>query len=122
MGSTQISNSSILNVILSFIIIGLVVYVVYFSDSGEYTDKYAKQKSEIDSLTAEFNKLQAQQAIQDSVIRANKDSVLLLHKQVDNKAEEIKDLQNYYGKKIRDIGKYTPTQLDSFFSSRYQGH
>lgn len=122
MGSTQISYRSILNIILSFIIIGLVVYVVYFSNSGEYIDKYAKQKSEIDSLTAEFNKLQAQQAIQDSVIRVNKDSVLLLHKQVDNKAEELKDLQNYYGKKIRDIGKYTPTQLDSFFSSRYQEH
>ena len=122
MGSTQISYSSILNVILSFIIIGLVVYVVYFSNSGEYVDKYAKQKSEIDSLTAEFNKLQAQQAIQDSVIKVNKDSVLLLHKQVDNKAEELKDLQNYYGKKIRDIGKYTPTQLDSFFSSRYREH
>ena len=120
MGSTQTSYSKILNVTLSCIVIGLLVYIVYFKDSSDYTDKYAKQKSEIDSLTIEFNKLQAQQAIQDSVIKANKDSVLLLHKQVDSKAEEIKDLQNYYGKKIRDIGKYTPTQLDSFFPSRYQ--
>ena len=94
--------------------------MVYFSESSEYKDDYTKQKNEIDSLTIEFNKLQIKHNAQDSIIKANNDSIGLLQKSVNTKAEEIKNLQNYYGKKIKDIGRYTPTQLDSFFSGRYQ--
>ena len=44
----------------------------------------------------------------------------ILNKQIDSTSNEIIKVKKYYGKKIKDITTYTPTQLDKFFTERYQ--
>jgi len=82
--------------------------------------KYDKQKREIDSLSQIINGLQKEQKILDGYIVKHQNKIDSLDNEIDTTNQEIKDIRSYYGKKIRDIINYTPSQLDDFFSKRYK--
>ena len=44
----------------------------------------------------------------------------ILNHSIDSTNKEIVKVRKYYAKKIKDITTYTPTQLDNFFTERYQ--
>lgn len=121
MVSTQtLSKSGIVILILSLIVVGLLGYVFFKGDSNEYKDKYEKQKKAIDSLTTRINVLALEQLKQDSIIKQNKDSIAVLDVEIKEKEKKIEDIRKKHGKKIKDIGTATPSELSNFFTERYK--
>lgn len=106
-------------VILSSIVVGLLVYNIFFSNTST-DDKYTKKLQEIDSLTQVINKLEQQHLIQDSIIATYQVKVDSLDTEIVKSKDKIEQIKKEYGKKIKAIGNYTPTELDSFFTDRYK--
>jgi len=109
-----------LNLVL-VVVIALLVGVIVFDhlpDSG--IDKYAKQKQEIDSLSKMIAGLEKDQLRYDSLITNYKDSLIVMDHQIDSTKHEIKQIQNYYGKKIKNLSGATHTELTDFFADRYK--
>ena len=82
--------------------------------------KYDKQKQQIDSLSNVINGLQKEQTRLDQSILKYQTKIDSLDNEINNTNQEIANVREYYGKKIRDILNYTPQQLDDFFSKRYK--
>jgi len=82
--------------------------------------KYDKQKREIDSLSNVINGLQKEQVELNKSINFHQNRIDSLNYEIDSTNQQITNIRNYYGKKIRDISNYTPTQLDDFFAKRYK--
>ncbi len=80
--------------------------------------KYDKQKREIDSLSQIITGLQKEQKILDESILKHQNKIDSLDNEIDTTNQEIENIRAYYGKKIRDIANYTPSQLNDFFSSK----
>lgn len=107
--------------LLLVIVIALLIGVIAFDhmpDTG--VDKYAKQKQEIDSLSKMIAGLEKDQLKLDSLIVTYKDSLTVMDHQIDSTKNEIKQIQNYYGKKIKNLSGATHTELTDFFSDRYK--
>lgn len=103
------------------IIVSLIVYIILTSrNDNEYKDKYAKQKQEIDSLSKCISVLDIEHRKQDSLIYLYQIQLKGLEEKVDSTKNKITEIKKYYGKKIKDINRYTVTELDSFFTDRYR--
>ena len=83
---------------------------------GDYTD----QKQKIDSLNNVIIGLEGKQVELNQSIVYQQLEIDVLNKQIDSTSKEIMQVKKYYGKKIETITTYSPTQLDKFFSERYQ--
>jgi len=79
----------------------------------------AEIKAQIDSLNAVNKQLTERQKQIDSTIADYKEEV----NQIDNKVNNIKEKTTIVREYYREVGQqatqYTPTQIDSFFKSRY---
>ena len=82
--------------------------------------KYDKQKQQIDSLSNVINGLQKEQKSLDESVIKHQNKIDSLDNEINNTNQEIADVREYYGKKIRDILNYNPQQLNDFFSKRYK--
>lgn len=110
-----------LTVILSIIVVALLAYIFIFTGhSGGDTDKYAKQKHTIDSLSACIAIQERQQQVQDSIIKKHKDSITALDHEIEARDKKIKDIRKYYGDKIKNTNNLTSAELNSFFADRYK--
>lgn len=76
-------------------------------------------KNVIDSLSKTNKMLLSKQQQIDSVINIYKTEI----DQIDNRVKNIKEkttiIREYYHEVEQKANKYTPTQIDSFFKSRY---
>ena len=109
-----------LNLILVIVIALLIGVIVFDHTPNEGRDKYAKQKQEIDSLSKLITNLEKDQLRYDSLITGYKDSLIVMDHQIDSTKHEIKQIQNYYGKKIKNLSGATHTELTDFFADRYK--
>lgn len=107
-------------VTLVVIVAVLLIYIVAFTGKPDVEDSYTTEKHKIDSLTAKINILKDLQVTQDSIISKHHDSIVALDIVIRAKNQKIIDIRKYYNDKIKDAGNYTPTELDSFFTNRYQ--
>jgi uncharacterized protein YlxW (UPF0749 family) len=101
-------------------IILLLLWFLFLKPTVNDSSKYDKQKQEIDSLSNIINKLQKEQVELNKSINFHQNRIDSLNYEIDSTNRQITNIRNYYGKKIRDISNYTPTQLDDFFSKRYK--
>lgn len=76
-------------------------------------------KATIDSLTAVNKQLLEKQKRIDSTIAIYQTEIDQLDFQVGNIKEKTTIVREYYHEIGQQAGKYTPTQIDSFFKSRY---
>ena len=106
-------------VILSVVVVALIVYIIAFTGNPIIKDEYVTEKRQIDSLSTQIAKLQSEHIKLDSTIAVYKDSLSIKDHEIDSTNRKLKEERKYYGNKIKDINKYTPTELDSFFSDRY---
>ena len=90
---------------------------VFFSNN---TFKYTQQKQKIDSLNSVIIKLEDKQIELNRSIFDQQLEINILNHSIDSTNKEIVKVRKYYAKKIKDITTYTPTQLDNFFTERYQ--
>ena len=103
-----------------FIAIGGVIFLYLFillvtSKQGMPADI----KATIDSLTAVNKQLIEHQQQIDSTINVYEEEVNQIDFQVDNIKEKTTIVREYYHEVSGQTDKYTPTQVDSFFKSRY---
>jgi len=108
------------NLMLIVVIAALLIYYfMYKAPKIGDADRYAKQKQEIDSLTQVIGGLEREQLVRDSIIKDFEIKVSALDDEIDNQKGKISNLKKQYGTKIQNVGRYTPTELDSFFTDRY---
>tara|TARA_R110000796_G_scaffold4584_1_gene17681 strand:+ start:21 stop:380 length:360 start_codon:yes stop_codon:yes gene_type:complete len=93
-----------------------IVTVVSPVKVGDYTEP----KQKIDSLNNVITKLEGTQLELNRSIVYQQNEIVILNKQIDSTNIEIVKVKEHYGKKIKNITTYTPTQLDNFFTERYQ--
>ena len=107
----------------SHLIMGAIILLLLWlllKPSNVDLSKYDKQKQQIDSLSNVINGLQKEQTRLDQSILKYQTKIDSLDNEINNTNQEIANVREYYGKKIRDILNYTPQQLDDFFSKRYK--
>lgn len=120
MKGVPISFEKLLILILSVVVVGFLVYVVFFDkNKNDYVDPYAKDKNKIDSLTAKINDLRKQQLTQDSLIGTYENRIVYYKSEIKKVDNKIAVIRKEYEERIRDAYNYTPSQLDSFFANRY---
>ncbi len=105
---------------LLIIIAILIAVILTTSGNSNEVDKYAKQKSEIDSLSKMIGSLEKDQLKYDSLITQYKDSLVTIEHQIDSTKHKITQIQNYYGDKIKAIDNATHDELGNFFTDRYK--
>jgi len=79
----------------------------------------AQIKATIDSLSAVNKQLIEHQKQIDSTIKAYETEVEQIDFQVNNIKEKTTIVREYYHEVGQQATQYTPTQVDSFFKSRY---
>jgi len=92
-----------------FITILVLTGYLFMSTRGSDVDPYAKEKSQIDSLTTLISALEKEQLIQDSLIECYKHDLVIADQQIDSTKNRITQIQNQYGNKIK---AYPPTKVD----------
>lgn len=76
-------------------------------------------KATIDSLSKVNQQLLQKQKQLDSTVNVYKQEVEKVDFQIDNIKEKTTIVREYYHEVGQQAGKYTPTQIDSFFKARY---
>ena len=106
------------NLILAAVILLLLGYVIVISRTNT-TINDLEYKTEIDSLNRAISTYQQHQVVLDQKI-SNKELVIKkLDQEIDSTKQVIIQERKYYGDKIKNAGRYTPTELNDFFSERY---
>jgi peptidoglycan hydrolase CwlO-like protein len=108
------------HVLACVISLTLLLYFVFIKITPTQVGDYTQQKQRIDSLNNVITGLESNQVKLNQSIFVQQLEIDILNKQIDSTSNEIIKVRKYYAKKIKDITTYTPTQLDNFFSERYQ--
>jgi septal ring factor EnvC (AmiA/AmiB activator) len=110
---------------LSHLIIGgilllLLIFLVKCKPTTPTVDKYAKEKKEIDSLQTNIFLLKEGQRILTSNV--NKQVIVIdsLEEEIIITEKELTQTRTYYDNKIKDLTSASNSELDQFFSNRYQ--
>jgi hypothetical protein len=115
----------IIKIKLSHLIIGgilllLLVFLIKCKPTTPTVDKYAKEKKEIDSLKYNIFLLkEGQHILTDNV---NKQVIVIdsLEEEIIVTEQELTQTRTYYGNKIKDLTSASDTELEQFFTNRYQ--
>jgi len=91
------------------------IYVIPARRSSDYNTKH-----KIDSLNTLVIQLSKEEKYLDSISTLYKDSAAVLDRELILKQKELIKQREQYGKEIKTARSYTPTQLDSFFASRFK--
>jgi hypothetical protein len=98
------------------IAVAVLIYIYVIPSHGNVDDR-AKHK--IDSLNTLIIKLNKSEKRLDSLTNVYRDSITVLDHELIINQKELTKQREQYGKKIKTTRSYTPTQLDSFFTSKY---
>jgi septal ring factor EnvC (AmiA/AmiB activator) len=110
---------------LSHLIIGgilllLLIFLVKCKPTTPTVDKYTKEKKEIDSLQTNIFLLKEGQRILTSNV--NKQVIVIdsLEEEIIITEKELTQIRTYYDNKIKDLTSASNSELDHFFTNRYQ--
>ena len=107
------------HVILFSIAFSVLVYFALFNPKTVETSDYAQEKNKIDSLSYVITDLQKEQIKLNTTLITYQTKIDSLNFQMDSTRQEIANIRIYYGRQIKDITNYTPSELDKFFTNRY---
>jgi peptidoglycan hydrolase CwlO-like protein len=110
-------------VILSLAIAVLVcVIITMYTTKPSYTDTQAKAQYQhtIDSLDNVILNYKRDQLELDKKIAGYELDIRRLDFQIDSAENKIIEIRNYYATQIKNIGRFSTTELDDFFSNRYK--
>jgi len=80
----------------------------------------ADLKATIDSLSKANEALQAKQLVIDSTVNVYESQVEIINGMIGSITEKTTIIREFYHEQSTAAGKYTPTQVDSFFKARYK--
>ena len=110
---------------LSHLIIGgilllLLVFLVKCKPTPPQTNKYDKQKQEIERLKNNIFLLKEGQKILTNNLHQQEHIVDSLNIEIKHTEKELQTTRTYYGNKIKDLTSASNTELEQFFSDRYR--
>jgi septal ring factor EnvC (AmiA/AmiB activator) len=110
---------------LSHLIIGgilllLLVFLVKCKPTPTSTDKYDKQKQEIERLKNRIELLKFGQQVLNKQLDQQNHIVDSLNIEIKHTEKELQQTRTYYGNKIKDLTSASNTELEQFFSDRYR--
>jgi uncharacterized protein YlxW (UPF0749 family) len=108
------------NQILAAVILLLLGYIIVTSTTSNVSVKDPVYENKIDSLNRAIADYQKQQLVLDGKISKYELDIKKLDNEIDSTKQVIIDQRKYYGNKIKNAGKYTATELDTFFTNRYK--
>ncbi len=95
-----------------------ILYFGYFKFQSSMAT-FALDQRKIDSLTEEIHRLDSLHIKEDSTIIVYKDSIIFMDNIIEVEKTKYVNLKHKIDEIRTRVIHYTPTQLDSFFSSRY---
>jgi len=110
---------------LSHLIIGgilllLLVFLVKCDvKKSTPTDKYAKQKKEIERLKNNIEVLKFGQKVLNKQLDQQNHIVDSLNIEIKHTEKELQTTRTYYGNKIKDLTSASNSELEQFFTDRY---
>ncbi len=106
------------NAILVVVVLVLISYIWISKKRSEHIID-TKYQTEIDSLNRAITQYQHHQVVLNKKISDKELVIRELDHEIDSAKQAIIQERKYYGEKIKNAGRYTPTELNSFFSERY---
>jgi hypothetical protein len=116
-------NDRVIHINLSTVILLCITLVVLFISTKSCGSKpidLTKQQTQIDSISGVIKQLQLKQHKLDGTLIYHTRNIDSLNNAIQNTQQQIIDTRSYYDIKIKDINRYTSTQLYSFFTNRYK--
>jgi len=105
--------------IVTLVLVCLVILLGgYIISSRSHVD-YNQSNHRLDSLNQVMSRLQREQLESDSILRMYEMRYQAIELEKQSLSKELEATRQFYGKAIRDIGKLSTAQLDSFFTDRY---
>jgi septal ring factor EnvC (AmiA/AmiB activator) len=109
------------HLIIGGILLLLLVFLVKCDvEKPTPTDKYEKQKQEIERLKNNIFLLKEGQKILTKNIEQQNHIVDSLNIEIKHTEKELQTTRTYYGNKIKDLTSASNTELEQFFSDRYR--
>lgn len=110
---------------LSHLIIGgilllLLVFLVKCKPTPTSTNKYAKEKKEIERLKHNVFLLKEGQKILTNNLHQQEQIVDSLNTEIKLTEQELQTTRTYYGNKIKDLTSASNSELEEFFTDRYR--
>lgn len=83
------------------------------------TDKYEKQKQEIEQLKNNIEVLKFGQKVLNKQLDQQNHIVDSLNIEIKHTEKELQTTRTYYGNKIKDLTSASNSELEQFFTDRY---
>ena len=116
-------NDRVIHINLSTVILLCITLVVLFISTKSCDPKspdLSKQQHTIDSISGVIKQLQLKQHKLDGTLVHHTHNIDSLNRAINITQQQILDTRSYYDNKIKNINRYTFTQLYSFFANRYK--
>jgi peptidoglycan hydrolase CwlO-like protein len=107
------------HLIIGGIILLLLVFLVKYKTTPTPINKYDKEKKEIDSLQNELSRLKSLNSELGNRLYLKYQVVDSLNREIKTTEKELTQTRTYYGNKIKDLNSSSPSELNEFFTERY---
>lgn len=115
-------------VINKYHIIGLVLYTTLIATLTYLLSRpitnvnglSTQDQKSVDSLNIRIGVLEYQQKLSDSLVADYKKDIDILDHKINSTKNKVIQIRKDYEGKIKDINRYTPTELHNFFTDRYK--
>jgi hypothetical protein len=101
-------------------IILLLLFFIFLKPKQYDFSQVDKNQRKVDSLSYIIKNLQNEQTVLNNSITYHQNKIDLLDSKIANTNQDITDIRKYYDKQIQDINRFTPSQLNEFFTKRYK--
>jgi peptidoglycan hydrolase CwlO-like protein len=109
-----------INLVLAAVIVLLFIYIIIARNFSNPVVDNSKYEAKIDSLDNVILDYRKQQLDLDKKIAGYEIDIRRLDFQIDSAENKIIEIRNYYGQRIKTVGRYSTSELDDFFAKRYK--
>ena len=102
------------------ILLLLLIFLVKCKPTPPQTNKYDKEKKEIERLRGQITLLKFGQKVLNKQLDQQNHIVDSLSIEIKHTEKELQTTRTYYGNKIKDLTSASNTELEQFFSDRYR--
>jgi predicted nucleic acid-binding Zn-ribbon protein len=113
----EVTKTNLILAAIAVILLGYILITRNFSKTVVDNSAYVHK---IDSLNSVILDYRTKQLDLDKKIASYELDIKRLDFQIDSAENKIIEIRHYYDKKIKDISRYSASELDDFFSKRYK--
>jgi len=113
----EVTKTHLILAAIAIILIGYILITRNFSKTVVDNSNYIHK---IDSLNSVILDYRTKQLDLDKKIASYELDIKRLDFQIDSAENKIIEIRNYYDNKIKNISRYSASELDDFFAKRYK--